>query len=402
MNVLFVHNSFPAQFGNLASAYASDPNNQVVAIGSETARTIPGVSLRTYGSPKSASPMTHAFARRFDNDCRRAEQVLFVALHLVSSGFKPDLVVAHCGWGESLPLPAVFPKAKIVVYCELFYGALGRDVHFDPEGARLGADGIVGLQCKNAGSLIALVESDIGLSPTMWQRSTFPSELQNKIKVGHEGIDIEKFKPDNAARLTLPSGRTVQKGDEIVTFVARNLEPLRGFHTFMRSLRAILRARPHAQIIVVGGDGVSYGPSAPPGMTWKQIFIDENKSDLDMSRIHFVGQIPLDMHLRVLQVSAVHIYLSYPFVLSWSLLESMSTGCTVIASDTDPVKEVVDSGNGMLIPFFDSSALAERVIDVLAKPEAFSSLGVRARKTIASQFDKRHCVPKVMRLIGLS
>lgn len=191
MNILFVHNNFPGQFRHIAQALADDPNVTVVGVGSASARPVPGVRLLKYGMNSVDVAATHPFARRFDLECHRAEQVLYVLTSLVSSGFAPDVIVAHPGWGETLPLRTIFPRARIVLYCEFFYGTEGRDVGFDPEFPQVGADGDVALHLKNAATLLALSECDVGLSPTLWQRSTYPEIYQPRIRVipgrGHRG-----------------------------------------------------------------------------------------------------------------------------------------------------------------------------------------------------------------------
>jgi glycosyltransferase involved in cell wall biosynthesis len=295
---------------------------------------------------------------------------------LASSGFVPDVILAHCGWGETLPLRAAFPKARLVVYCEFFYRGEGQDVHFDPEGPKLGVDGLAALQCKNASSLLALIDSDAGISPTRWQRSTFPREFHDKIQVVHEGVDLQRFQPDKTARLSLPGGKVLTKSDEVVTFASRNLEPVRGYHAFMRALPEILRVRPEAQIVIAGGDGNSYSHAPPAGRNWKTHYLDAVVSKLDLSRIHFVGRLAPDAYLSLLQVSSAHVYLTYPFVLSWSLLEAMATECEIVASDTAPVREVIeDRRNGVLVPFSDSSALAGAVALALAGRRQASERG---------------------------
>ena len=275
MNVLFVHNNFPAQFRGLAQELARRPEHRVAAIGSETARGLPSVDLRLYRMPSFDVTTTHPFARRFDVECRRATQVLYVATELRASGFEPDLIIGHCGWGETLPLRSLFPKARIAIYCEFYYRPEGQDVHFDPEGPQLGVDGLVALQCKNASTLLSLADADLGLSPTEWQKGTYPAEYRDKIHVVHEGVDGESLLPDESAQFSLPNGVVLRRGEEIVTYVARNLEPMRGYHVFMRALPKILAARPKAQIVIVGGDGVSYGAPPPVGQSWKSVYLDE-------------------------------------------------------------------------------------------------------------------------------
>jgi len=400
MNVLFVHNNFPGQYRHIAGALAHDPQIQIAAIGSTTSRAVNGSKLVKYSLSDIDVSSTHPFARRFDMECYRAEQVLYGLSSLASSGFAPDLVLAHPGWGEALPLRTVFPNARIVLYCEFYYGRIGRDVGFDPEFPDTGIDGHVALHIKNAATLLGLADCSVGISPTEWQRSTFPEEYQHKIRVIHEGVDVDLVKPDPDAIVRLPDGRKIRASDEVVTFVARNLEPLRGYHIFMRALPKIMAARPNAQIIVVGGDGVSYGSSPPPGTTWKSMFFDEVGGQIDHQRIHFAGRLPHSEYVKVLQVSSAHVYLTYPFVMSWSLLEALSAGCVVIGSDTAPVREVLDNRNGIIVPFFDVEQLAERVVEALARPRRFRGIRQRARKTIVDQYDvTRHCLPNLMKLI---
>lgn len=403
MKVLFVHNNFPAQYVNLAAALAKEPGFELVAVAASAAQAVPSVKLIKYALPDADVSGTHPFARRFDVECRRAEQVLYSLSSLAASGFTPDLILAHPGWGETLPLRTMFPKARLLVYCEFFYGAEGRDIGFDPEFPMPGLDGHIGLQLKNATTLLALADCDLGISPTKWQHSTFPVHYQSKIEVIHEGIDTGRVRPNSQARLTLPSGRQVGSSDEVVTFVVRNLEPLRGYHVFMRALPEILKRRPNAQIVIIGRDGLSYGLPPPPGKTWKSVFLEEVCDRLDLSRVHFMGGVPYQTFIAALQVSSAHVYLTYPFVLSWSMLEAMSAGCLVIGSDTPPVREVISSGeNGLLVPFFAVEELAGRVIEALQAPTKFLAIREAARQFVVDHYDAgRICVPRMRRLLDL-
>jgi glycosyltransferase involved in cell wall biosynthesis len=333
-------------------------------------------------------------------ECHRAEQVLYALTSLLSSGFVPDVIVAHPGWGETLPLRTIFPRARIILYCEFFYGTEGRDVGFDPEFPQTGADGDVALHLKNATTLLALAECDVGLSPTLWQRSTFPEIYQPRIKVIHEGVDTEALKPEAEVGLRLPIGRTLRREDEVVTFVARNLEPLRGYHIFMRALPRILKERPRAQVLVIGEDRTYYGASPPAGATWKSIFLNEVSDRIDADRVHFTGRLSYRDYLKALQVSSAHVYLTYPFVLSWSCIEAMSCGCVIIGSDTAPVREVINGANGILVSFFDHEQLAKNVIEALAQPRRFQSMRAAARRTAVEQFDlQRIALPQMMALL---
>jgi glycosyltransferase involved in cell wall biosynthesis len=400
MNVLFVHNNFPAQFRELARFLAEQRDVRVAAIGAQTSRSIKGVRLIRYALTYVDVSGSHPFARRFDLECHRAEQILYALTTLASSGFVPDVIVAHPGWGETIPLRAMFPRARLMVYCEFFYGRMDRDVGFDPEFPAIGIDGHVGLHLKNAATLLALSECDAGFAPTAWQRSTFPGIFHDKIAVLHEGVDTATIKPSPKASYRLPSGKLLLATDEVVTFVARNLEPLRGYHVFMRALPRILAKRPNAHIVLIGGHGTSYGAPPPAGTTWQSHFLEEVIGQIDTRRVFFVGHLPHEDYLRALQVSSAHVYLSYPFVLSWSLLEAMSAGCLVIGSDTGPVREVLNKENGILVPFFDVDELAGRVIDALAHRSRYSEIRKAARQTILDRYDlAQTCLPALVNFI---
>jgi glycosyltransferase involved in cell wall biosynthesis len=400
--ILFVHNNYPAQFLQLSLALSGAANVKMAAIGSPTARSLPGVKLSRYSVPPEELASVHPFARRFEAECRRAEQVLYAASNLVASGFTPDLVVAHPGWGETLPLRSVFPKARIVTYCEFYYRSRGQDVGFDAEFPEMGIDGQVRIHLKNAATLLAVEEADAGLSPTHWQRSTYPKEFQSKIEVIHEGVDVDTAAPRDDASLTLASGRVLTRADEVVTFATRNHEPLRGFHSFMRAIPKIMAERKNAQILIVGGSGAGYGFAPPDGQTWRSVFFNEIESRIDKSRIHFAEDLDRPDFLRALQISSAHLYLTYPFVLSWSMLEAMSVGCVVIASDTAPVQEVIDGNNGILVPFFDVEQLADRVIDALTHPRRYAAMREAARATVQERYNlKQVCLPQLMKFLDI-
>jgi glycosyltransferase involved in cell wall biosynthesis len=245
---------------------------------------------------------------------------------------------------------------------------------------------------------------DHGVSPTTWQHSSVPDVFKEKISVIHDGIDTKIL---NASEQVVfeavdDQGRQVRltRDDEVVTFVNRNLEPFRGYHIFMRALPQMMRERPQAKFILIGGDSVSYG-AAPKEGTWKQIYLDEVKADLDLSRVHFLGRVPYGTYVSAMQVSKAHIYLTYPFVLSWSLLECMAMKAPIIASSTPPVLEVIQDGvNGHLVDFFDGNALAQKVVEVLAHPERQVQIRENARKTIVEKYDlQTQCLPAHIQLV---
>jgi glycosyltransferase involved in cell wall biosynthesis len=401
MNVLFVHNNFPAQFKHVAAALRPSGRFRMAAIGADTAGEVAGVDLRRYPA-QGAQAAVHSFARRFESECRRAELVMFAALKLKSEGFEPDLMVGHCGWGETLPLRSVFPAARLAVYCEFFYRAVGQDVGFDLETGQFGVDGLVGLSAKNASSLIALADCDLGLSPTPWQRSTFPAEFLPKIHVAHEGVDTDWIAPDPIAKFQIPGGPRLDRGDEVITYFARGLEPMRGFHIFMRAVPEIQRLRPQAHIVIVGAEEASYGNPPPDGGDWKRYCLREVLPRLDLARVHFLERLPHAGLRALMQVSTVHIYLTYPFVLSWSCIEALSAGCAIVASDTAPVRDVIEHGeNGVLTPFHDHLALAESVAALAADAPRRALLSARARETAVLGFDVRPCVRRTLDILGI-
>lgn len=387
-DVLFVHNNFPGQYKLLAKRLAGQAGLRVFAIGSQTATAVDGVQLQRYRLRADAGRTVHSFAQRFELECRRAEQVIYAANMLRLGGMAPKVIFVHPGWGESLPLRQLFPDAKICVYCEFYYSAQGADVGFDPEFRGYGVDGQTRIQLRNAATLLALADADIGIAPTEWQRSLFPAEFHGKIRVLHDGIDTLAAQPARL-RLTRPElPRALNAGDEVLTFVSRSLEPYRGFHSFMRALPSILAARPAAQVCIVGGDDVSYGSPPTDGGTWKDFMLRELAGKLPAQRVHFLGRLPYEQLLTLLRISRAHVYLTYPFVLSWSLLEAMALGCAVIASDVPPVREVISDGeNGHLVPFFDVAALARKTIEVLGAPGQSSEIRRNAAASIRRAYD---------------
>ena len=398
---LFVHQNFPAQFRALAPALV-EAGHHVVAL--STRADMPplwrGVRVVIHRhQTDGVAAQTHRWARDFHTKVIRGEAVYRIACLLKAQGFEPDAIVAHPGWGEGLFLADVWPKARIGLYCEYFYSHSGNDVGFDPEFAAKDPGEACRVRMKNVGNLVQLDAAACGIAPTRWQAQTFPAPFRDTITICHDGIDTAAVAPRATARLALPGGRVLTREDAVVTFVNRNLEPYRGYHVLMRALPAILAANPQAHIAIIGGDGVSYGPPPPAGSTWKSIFLAEVAGAIDAGRVHFLGRVDYERYLDVLNVSRAHVYLSYPFVLSWSMLEAMSLGCTVIASDTAPVREVIEDGRtGHLVDFFDRAGLADRVSAVLAAGGAErAAIGTRARATIIERYDlETRCRPGQM------
>ena len=407
MRFLFVHQNFPGQFRHVAVALGAR-GHEVVALGvHRTAETFPGLQHVLYTEPKPDLPAqrNHPLASAMaDLEAKlvRGEACAAAMAALKQQGFEPDVVVAHPGWGEALFVRDVFPNARLVVHAEYFYGGEGADTAFDPEFSTPTLGSSERVHVKNSHLLHALNDCDAAIAPTELQKSRHPAWAQERIRVIHEGVDTQRFVPDAAASVRLEAaGVTLRPGDEVVTFVVRQLEPYRGYHIFMRALPLLQQLRPGLRVVLVGGDGVSYGAAPPAGRTWKDIFLDEVKPNLDMRRVHFVGRVPHGVLTQLMQVSALHVYLTYPFVLSWSLLEAMSIGCLVLASDTAPVREVIEHGrNGLLTDFFDVERLARMAADALGRRAELAPLREAARATIVEQYDlKRRCLPAQIQML---
>jgi glycosyltransferase involved in cell wall biosynthesis len=401
LRILFVHQNFPGQFVHLASALAAR-KHEVLALTIHKRSLLPNVKTIYYQPQRGSSEDIYPLAGDFETKLIRAEACAEAAVRLKQEGFYPDVIYAHTGWGESLFLKDVWPQAKLLGYFEFYYHAQGADCGFDPEFSSSSLQNAMRIRAKNAAQLLCLEQADDGVSPTQWQWSTFPSVYQDKISVIHDGIDTARVMPDPNVRMQFARDKlTLTPQDEVITFVSRNLEPCRGYHQFMRALPEMMARRPRAHVVIVGGDEVSY--SAPPagGQTYRQQFLEEVKDRIDVSRIHFLGKIPYSDFVRVLQLSSVHVYLTYPFVLSWSMLEAMSAQALVIGSATAPVTEVIRDGeNGLLVDFFSSEGLVNAVCEVLEHPDRMLEIRQQARQAIVKRFDLATvCLPRQVKLI---
>ena len=405
MNILFIHQNFPGQFRFLAPALVQQGHNvqamtmQKLATDATGSATAQGVTVIPYEPSMGSTANIHPWVVDFESKIIRAEGCFRAALKLKAQGFTPDVIIAHSGWGESLFLKEVWPDAKLGIYCEFFYRPQGADVDFDAEFRGSDEGDVCKLRLKNLNNLLHFEVADAGISPTHWQASSFPESFRSRIAVVHDGIDTDVVAPNRKASLTLNGNIVLTPQDEVITFVNRNLEPYRGYHIFMRALPEILKHRPRARVLIVGGDEVSYGAQPPKGATWKSIFASEARpqiSDADWSRVHFLGTIPYNQFITMLQLSTLHVYLTYPFVLSWSLLEAMSVGCSIVASATPPVLEVIrDNETGRVFDFFDVHGLADQVCELLDDEAKRSILGKEARKFARSTYDLRTvCLPE--------
>lgn len=385
MNLLILHQNFPGQFRHIA-LHMAQQGHRVIGMGRPRAPGLEGIALVRYALKRKQSESLHRYVRTLESGVIHGQAVAHSLVKLKQQGFVPDVVLAHPGWGEALYVKDVFPKARLVSFFEYFYQAEGADVGFEPD-QPVTLDDRARIRTRNALHLLNLEGCDAGISPSHWQKSRHPAAYHDKIDVIHEGVDSDLMRPDPAAVFTLPNDQILKHGDPVVTYVARNLEPYRGFHVFMRALPELLDRNPAAQVVIVGGNDVSYGSKPKDAQNWREVLLREVGHALDLSRVHFTGKLPYAQYRKLLQVSAVHVYLTYPFVLSWSMLEAMSCGCLVLGSKTAPVEEVIIHGeNGLLVDFFGQNALVDQVTEALNRPQDFAEVRQKARETILQRY----------------
>ena len=411
MKILFIHQNFPGQFKSLAPELVLRGHEvSAMTMLSDAPPTWQGVKLVKYRVDRVNSQTVHPWLIDFETKTIRAE-ACYKACHLMkANGYSPDVVIAHPGWGESLFIKEVWPNVKLGIYCEFYYRQQGADTGFDVEFRNTEMGDSCRVMLKNINNLLHAGVADAGISPTAWQASTYPSEMRQKISIIHDGIETELVKPGRP-RVNMKVGGAdvvLTKSDKIVTYVSRSLEPYRGFHSFMRSLPKVLSAHPDAKIIIVGAEGVSYGALPSKEVygrsSWKEIMTSELRlrvSPQDLSRVIFLGKVPYQEYLAILQISTVHVYLTYPFVLSWSLLEAMSAGCVVVASDTAPIREVIQNDEtGCMVDFFDYDAIAQKINDLIDDPEKRNTLSSKARQFVIDHYDlKTICLPKQLQWV---
>ncbi len=398
MKILFVHQNFPGQYLYLAPELKKRGHDCMALTDIVNTRDSAIPVLKYKHEAQAPDPAATRLGRNYIQMSDRGVTVARAALQLRQQrGYVPDVIFGHSGWGETLFLKEVWPEAKLLIYAEFYYKGRGADVGFDPEFAKPNFDQVIIAQGRASHLGQALLHADAGLSPTQWQASTYPPALRKMIDVIHDGVNTTVMAPQPLARFTLPTGQILTPQDEVLTFVNRNLEPYRGYHIFMRALPDVLKARPNAQVVIVGGDEVSYGGTPKGAKGWKDIILNEVKDRLDLNRVHFMGKVPYDQFTALMQVSTAHAYLTYPFVLSWSMIEAMSAGAHIIGSATPPVQEVITDGiNGTLVDFFDVPGWSATLTAALANPAKFQPLRAAARQTALDRYDQTILLPKMI------
>ena len=388
MRYLFVHQNFPAQFLHLLRHLAAQNRHELLFITEAQRNQIAGVRKLVRGMPRVQSADWHPYLREAEIAMQRADLAAKAARSLKTLGFTPDIIIGHHGWGELLHINDVWPDTPLLGYHEFFYNLDGYDVGFDPEFPPA-PDMAARIRTKNTINLMALSNPGLGQTPTVFQHSTYPAWARPKITVLPEGVNLQVCRPDPALRRRIVTlgGYKVKPSEKLVSYVVRDLEPYRGFHVIMRALPRILSARPDARVILVGGDGVSYG-ARPGNSTWREHMQTELAGKLDMSRVHFAGRVQYETYVKLLQRSDAHVYLTYPFVASWSLREAMAAGCALVASDTAPVREfVTHRKTGLLVPFLQPDKIADGVLEMLEDEKLSLRLRRAARGWAESNLD---------------
>jgi glycosyltransferase involved in cell wall biosynthesis len=397
MRIILVHRNFPGQFRYLAPALIS-AGHKVGVLTWEQNQNPRSLPTALYKHEMGKTPgLSGFYTDNVDNGAAAAR----AAWRLKRNGDDPDVVFGSINWGETLFLREVWPNARHLGYAEFCYAPTGRDTGFDPEFAKEGPETMIRTIARTGHLVLACTRADALISPTKWQATSFPEEIQRKMSVIHDGVDTRRITPDPEATYQVENGPLLSQKDEVITFVNRNLEPYRGYHIFMRALPKLMAERPNLRVILVGGDGRGYGPVHANGKSWKQIFLEEVQDRIDLNRVHFVGRVPYADLLNILRIGRAHVYLTYPFVLSWSMMEAMSLGCVVVGSATPPVEEVITDGvNGHLVDFFDHDALATKLAEIVATPEAQAGIRVAARQHIVDTYDlNKVCLPELLNFV---
>ena len=397
MRILLVHRNFPGQFRYLAPALVRAGHKVGVLTWDQNQNPRP-LPTATY---QHNMGNTRALTGFYQDNAENGAAAARAAYGIAQKGDSPDVVFGSINWGETLFLREVWPNARHLGYAEFCYKTRGLDTGFDPEFSRPSVESDMRTVARTGHLILAGTRADALLSPTEFQKQSFPPELHQKISVIHDGVATDRIAPDPGATFQVPNGPLLKVGDEVLTFVNRNLEPYRGYHILMRALPAVMAARPNLQVVMVGGDGRGYGPVPGGDKSWKQIFLDEVGDKLDLRRLHFTGRVPYPDLLNLLRVGRAHVYMTYPFVLSWSMLEAMSLGCVVVGSNTAPVAEAITDGeNGHLVDFFDVEGWSNKLIEVLSDPAAQIPIRAAARQSIIERYDLESvCLPKLMQFV---
>lgn len=397
MKMLFMHYSFPGQFKHLLELLSQDPNNEIIFICHDLSpqRKIPGVKKLSYqlAENKTKIPQEN-YLYAFSEAIEHGKAVWECCSMLKEQGFVPDFVYAHSAWGQAMFIKDIYPDVPYIAYMEYYFHAFGADMHFYPD-EPTSPDRILHTRIRNSNHLINLEACDWAISPTRWQANLYPPDFHHKFSVIHEGVNVEKVKPFQAEH---PLPLNIPKDAEIMTYVSRNFEPYRGFVQAIQAIDKLMKKRPQLHVIMVGGDKVSYGRPLPDGRSYREVMLE--KLDLDETRIHWTGQVNYNYYLQILNASQLHLYMTIPFMISWSLVESMAMACPIVASNTEPVREfITDNHNGRLTEFFDQAQLVANMEWMLDHKEEAKKLGEAARNTVIESYNHEKILPRYTQLI---
>ncbi len=396
MKILFSHNNFPGQYRRLMGHIADKKGVRAATItlkSNKNRYALPRVDFELHREPKKE---IHPALYGVEGNVITGQGAYKALMAHKKKNGSPDIILAHSGWGASLFFKDIFPDAKLLSYYEWYYHCHGGDGEF-AERKRYDANAEMRIRMKNTPILHDLAAQDWGQSPTQFQKSRFPSIFHDRISVLHDGVDTEYFSPAEGTEVTI-GGKTFTSNDEIITYVGRGMEIYRGFPVFMEAVSKLQKIRPNLHVVVVGEDRIAYGPRRKDGKGMKDEMLEKYK--FDMSRLHFTGLQPLSILRDLFRISSAHIYLTVPFVLSWSMLEAMSTGVLLIGSDTEPVRELVKDGeNGLLVDFWNVEALVETAVRVLENPQEFEHMRGQARNRILNHYSQADLLPKYWQLI---
>jgi len=381
MRILISHCSYPSQFRRLAPALAAQ-GHELAFLHHHSEWHAPkpeGFRLCRYQVARSGEQAAgHPYLRRFEDAVAEGQAAYRAARQLAEEGFEPNLIISHAGFGGGLYLGDAFPKAKRISLFEWYYNAFGSDVEFLQKG-EVDADRQLRLRTWNAHLLMELADCDAAVVPTAWQRDQFPEALRQQLTLVHEGVDLPTLRKLRIDPPPPPPWLPQGDGVEVVSYVSRGFEAYRGFPQAMQGLAHLQRCRPSVHVLIAGSDAVCYGAGREDGRSWADWARQE--AGLDLERTHWLGALQTADYLALLAHTQAHLYLTVPFVLSWSLIEAMAVGCPLVASDTAPVQELIRNGEeGLLVPFWDPEAIAQGLQRLLDHPVFASQLGKAARK----------------------
>ena len=381
MRILISHCSYPSQFRRLAPALAAE-GHELVFLHRHHEWHAPapeGFRLCRYQVARAGdSPGGHPYLRRFEDAVAEGQAAYRAARQLAEDGFAPDLIISHAGFGGGLYLRDAYPNAKRIGLFEWYYNAFGSDVDFLEKG-KVDADKRLRLRTWNSHLLLELADCDAAVVPTAWQREQFPEALRDRLCLIHEGVDVNRLRQLREEPPKAPPW--MPKGDslELVSYVSRGFEPYRGFPQAMKAMALVQQERPNAHVLIAGSDAVCYGAGREDGKVWSEWAREE--AGLDAARTHWLGALQTPEYHALLSHTQAHLYLTVPFVLSWSMVEAMAAGCPLVASATAPVEELVEHGvNGLLAPFWEPEKIAGALISLLKNPGQGARLGKAARK----------------------